>query len=104
MYFDTSLKTSRRDYSDLSSTGFLSDNGIFFQRGLFERGVKREMEGSDGTCEGSGDNTVLVQIEEAKCAIHNLPCMTVLARVRTVGDNGPGCQVSLSCSGLSANQ
>jgi hypothetical protein len=40
---------------------------------LFERGVKREKEGSDGTCEGSADTTVLVQIEEAKFAIRKLP-------------------------------
>jgi hypothetical protein len=68
------------------------------QKGLFERGVKREMEGSDGTCEGPADTTVLVQIEEAKCAIRKLPFVTVLARVRAVGDKGPGWQVSLSCS------
>jgi hypothetical protein len=42
MYFDTSLKTSRRDYSDLSSPGLLSRNGIFFQcnRGFFGKGSK----------------------------------------------------------------
>jgi hypothetical protein len=32
------------------------------QKGLVERGVKREMEGSDGTCESSADTTVLVKI------------------------------------------
>ena len=69
MYFDTSLKTSRRDYSDLSSPGLLSRNGFFFEkckRGFFERGVKTEMEGSDGTCEGTADTIMLVQIEDTK--------------------------------------
>ena len=101
MYFDTSLKTSRRDYSDLSSPGLLSRNGIFFKkckRVFFERGVKTEMEGSDGTCEGCEDTTTLVRIEELKCAIRKLPYVTVLAPVRAVGDKGPGWQVSLSCS------
>jgi hypothetical protein len=60
------------------------------QKGLFERVVKREMEGSNGTCEDSTDTTVLVQIEEAKYAIHKLPFVTVLARVRAVGDKGTG--------------
>jgi hypothetical protein len=52
--------------------------------------VKREMEGSDGTCEGSVDTTVLVRIEEVKYVIHKLSFVTVLTHVRTVGDNGPG--------------
>jgi hypothetical protein len=55
------------------------------------------MEGSDGTCEGSEDTTTFVRIEELKCAIHKLSYVTVLTPVR-VGDKGPGCQVSLSCS------
>ncbi len=37
------------------------------------------MEVSDGTCEGTADTTMLVQIEEAKCAIRKLPFVTVLA-------------------------
>ena len=37
MYFDTSLKTSRIDYSELSSPGLLSRNGIFFlMKAFFE--------------------------------------------------------------------
>jgi hypothetical protein len=65
---------------------------ILFQneKGTFERGVKREMEGSDGTCEGSADTTVFVQIEEAKYAIRKLSFVTVLTHVRVVGDKGPG--------------
>ncbi len=44
------------------------------------------MEGSDGTV----DTTTLVQIEEAKCAIHKLPFVTVLTPVRAVADKGRG--------------
>ena len=44
------------------------------------------MEGSDGTV----DTTTLVQIEEANCAIHKLPFVTVLAPVREVPDKGRG--------------
>ena len=57
------------------------------------------MEGSDGTCEGTVDTTMLVQIEEAICAIRKLPFVTVLAPVRAVGDKGRGWQASLSCYG-----
>ena len=42
---------------------------------------------------------MLVQIEEAKCAIRKLPCVTVLAPVRAVCDKGRGWQASLSCYG-----
>ena len=41
---------------------------------------------------------MLVQIEEAKCAIRKLPFVTVLAPVRAVADKGRVWQVSLSCS------
>ena len=60
---------------------------------------EEEMEGRDGTCEVTGDTTMLVQIEEVQYAIHKLPFVTVLAPVRAVGDKGRGCQVSLSCYG-----
>ena len=69
-----------------------------YQKGFSEEWSEKEMEGSDGTCEGTDDTTTLVQIEEAKCAIRKLPFVTVLAPVRAVGDKGPGWQVSLSCS------
>jgi hypothetical protein len=46
------------------------------------------MEDSDGTCEGTGDTTMLVQIEETKYVIHKIPFVTVLAPVRAVGDKG----------------
>ncbi len=57
------------------------------------------MEGSDRTCAETEDNTVLVQIEEAKCAIRKLSYVTKLSPVRAVNGMGPGCQVSLSCYG-----
>ena len=48
------------------------------------------MEGSDGTCEGTADTTMLVQIEEVKCVIRKLSFVTVLTPVRAVGDKGRG--------------
>jgi hypothetical protein len=54
------------------------------------------MEGSDETCvfsaEGNEDTTMLVQIEEAKCAIRTMSFVTVLSPVRAVGDKGRGWQ------------
>ena len=75
MYFDTSLKTSRRDLSDLSSPGLLSRNGIFFfkmEKGFCLKRSEEEMEGRDGTCEGTADTNMLVQIEEVKYVIRKL--------------------------------
>jgi hypothetical protein len=48
MYFDTSLKTSRVDWSVLSS---------------------EEMDGNDGTHEDTEDTTMFLQIEEVMCPI-----------------------------------
>jgi hypothetical protein len=52
------------------------------------------MEGSVGTCvfsaEVNEDTTVLVQIEEVKCPIRNLPFVTVLSPVHAVGGKGGG--------------
>jgi hypothetical protein len=48
MYFDTSLKTSRVDWSVLSS---------------------EEMDGNDGTREDTEDITMLLKSEEVMCAI-----------------------------------
>ena len=56
------------------------------------------MEGSDGTCKDTEDATMLVQIEEAKCAIRKLSYVTKLSPVRAVNGMGPGWQVSLSWS------
>ena len=56
------------------------------------------MEGSDGTCKDTEDATMLVQIEEAKCAIRKLSYVTKLSRVRAVNGMGPRWQASLSCS------
>jgi hypothetical protein len=48
--------------------------------------IGEEIQESDG----SVDNTRVVQIVEAKCAIRKLPFVTVLAPVRAVGDKGRG--------------
>ena len=75
--------------------------GFFFlkmEKGFCLERSEEETEGSDGTCEDTADITMFVQIEEAKCDIHKLPFMTVLAPVRAVADKGRGWQVSLSCS------
>jgi hypothetical protein len=69
-----------------------------YKKGFSEGKSEKDMEGSDGTCEGTDDTTTLVQIEEAKYAICKLPFVTALTPVRAVGDKGPGWQVSLSCS------
>jgi hypothetical protein len=68
------------------------------QKGIWFSNSEEKMEGSDGTCEDTAGTTMLVQIEEAKCAIRKLPFVTVLASVRAVGDKGRGWQASLSCS------
>jgi hypothetical protein len=40
-----------------------------YKEGFSKERNKKEMEGSDGTCEVTDDTTTLVQIEEAKYAI-----------------------------------
>jgi hypothetical protein len=56
------------------------------------------MEGSDGTCEDTEDATMIVQIEEAKCAIRTMSYVTKLSPVRAVNGMDPGWQTSLSFS------
>jgi hypothetical protein len=46
---------------------------------------------------GTEDTSKLVQIEELKCAIENLPFVTVLSPVRAVKDKGRGYGVTLRC-------
>ena len=98
MYFDTSLKTSRRECSAISSPGTLSRNGNFFvfkkYRFLRESWRKRE-EMSDGNRENT---TASVQIEEIKCTIRALPFVTKLSPVRAHKSHGAGWGVSLTCS------
>ncbi len=66
---------------------------------MLKRGVDEEIEGSDGSCEGTADTTMLVQIEEVKFAIRKLPFVTILSPVRAVGYKGRGWQASLACYG-----
>jgi hypothetical protein len=61
-----------------------------YQNGFSEEWSEKEMEGSDGTCEGTDDTTTLVLIEEVKYSVRKLPFVTVLTPVRAVGDKGPG--------------
>jgi hypothetical protein len=99
MYFDTSLKTSRRDCSAISSPRPLSRKiGIFLffkNRFLREKKASQREEMSDGTRE---DTTESVQIEEIKRAIQSLPFVTKLSPVRAHKSHGAGGGVSLRCS------
>ena len=54
------------------------------------------MEGSDGTCKDTEDTTMLVQIEEAKCAIRKLSCVTKLSPVRAVNGGSIEAQLRLA--------
>jgi hypothetical protein len=76
MYFDTSLKTSRRDQSGVCST--------------------QTAAGSD-TAEGTQNNTVLVQMEEEERAIRAMPFVTTLSFVRAVKGKAEGWRVTLTC-------
>ena len=53
-----------------------------YQKGFSEEWSEKEMEGSDGTCEGTDDTTTFVQIEEAKYAIHKLSFVTSIITPR----------------------
>ncbi len=74
MYFDTSLKTSRRNYLEETSPKYRlhgSRPAIDFVflckcQNVLKRGVDEEIEGSDGTCEDTVDTTMLVQIEQGR--------------------------------------
>ena len=95
MYYDTSLKTSRVDWSVLFSPRTLSRNGnsFFLPKKDFE---ERHMDGSDGTRKDTEDTT-LVQIEEFERAIRALPFVTKLSPVGARNSHGHGYQVSLRC-------
>jgi hypothetical protein len=54
-------------------------------------------EGNDGTCEVTEDTSILVQIEEEKCAIRKVSFVTVLSPVRAVKGKGQGYGDSLTC-------
>ncbi len=98
MYYDTSLKTSRRDWSELSSPGRLSrflkpPFSLFFSKKL----SNREMEESDGdssTQRTTGSDTAEGMEERA---IWAMPIVTTLSFVRAVKDKARGVRVTLTC-------
>jgi hypothetical protein len=68
MYYDTSLKSSRVDWSASFSPKRLSRIGNFFfltRKRIFEK----ERDGRTGTCKDTEDTSMLVQIEEVMRAI-----------------------------------
>ena len=90
MYYDTSLKTSRRDWSELSSPGRLSR----FLKKLFSlfffRKLSREMEESDedsSTQRVTGSDTAEGMEERV---IRAMPIVTTLSFTRAVKDKTRG--------------
>ena len=96
MYYDTSLKTSRVDWSSLFSPRWLSRNGktFFPPRDRIFENLEREMDGGDGTRKDTEDTT-FVQIEEVMCAIRTLSFVTKLSPVGARNSHGHGYRVSL---------
>jgi hypothetical protein len=98
MYYDTSFKTSRRDWSELSSPGrpsrFLKNlSALFFPKKF----SNREMEESDGdssTQRATGSDTAEGMEERA---IRAMPIVTTLSFVRAVKDKTRGVRVTLTC-------
>jgi hypothetical protein len=74
MYFDTSLKTSRRDCSGIYCLDLVTQfrNFFFLEERFFRVPEREEMDGRDGTREDTQDTTRLVEIEELKRAIRAL--------------------------------
>jgi len=95
MYYDTSSKTSRRDWSELSSPERLS---LFLQNLFLERSfLHGEMEESDGdssTQRATGSDTGEGMEERP---IRAMPIVTTLLFVRTVKDKVRGVRVTLTC-------
>ena len=93
MYYDTSFKTSRVDWSALfSPRRWLSRNGktfFFLPKGILKR---REMDGRDETLKDTEDTT-LVQMEEVERAIRALPFVTKLSPVGARNSHGHGYRV-----------
>ena len=97
MYFDTSLKTSRRDYSGLSGPGGLSEREIpqiFFSS---KRGMETRREEID-PFEGIDDPTLRVQMQHEMRAIEELVFVTKLSFVPAHKDKAQGFRATLSCA------
>jgi hypothetical protein len=88
MYFDTSLKTTRRECSAISSPRPLSRSAVFFLKIDFDRKDFGEEEMSDGNRE---DTTVSAQIEEIECAISLAKSKTVVERNKSHQFKSPVC-------------
>jgi hypothetical protein len=96
MYYDTSLKTSRVDWSALFSPRRLSRNGktFFF---LPKNGFWREERRTERRTRKDTEDTTLVQIEEVERSIRALPFVTKLSPVGARNSHGHGYRVSLRC-------
>ena len=98
MYFDTSSKTSRRDYSDLSSLGdcLVPSRNFFFlhQFSLRRRVEIEDMEESDGV--SSTQTAVGSDTAEEERAIRAMPFVTTLSFVRAVKGKAEGWWVTLT--------
>ena len=93
MYYDTSLKTSRVDWSALFSPRLLSRIGNFFsspKKGFWSR----ERNGRDGTRKDTEDTTLVQSEEEMMRVIRALPFVTKLSPVGARNSHGHGYQVS----------
>jgi hypothetical protein len=96
MYFDTSLKTSRRDCSGISCLALVTQFGNFFflVRKIFlikKINLSREeMDGRDGTREDTQDTTRIVEIEKVKRTIRALLFVTKLSPVDAHKDKAVG--------------
>ncbi len=90
MYYETSLKTSRRDCSGISCPALVTQfrNFFFLQQRFF--GEREEMDGRDGTREDTQDTSRLVEIEELKRAIRALLFVTKLSPVDAHKDKAAG--------------
>ena len=92
MYYDTSSKTCRRDWSELSSPGSLRQCHVFFVVSDFFRGriVSKTMEESDGERAATSDTVEGTEERD----IRVIPIMTTLSFVRTVKDKARGVRVT----------
>ena len=99
MYFDTSLKTSRRDYSGLSGPGCLEGKFFFFSPNIFFF-RREEMETTREEIdpfEGIDDPTLRVQMQHEMRAIEKLVFVTKLSFVPAHKDKTEGLRATLSC-------
>jgi hypothetical protein len=98
MYFDTSLKTSRRDCSGISCPTLVKQfRHFFFPQEIFF-GQREEMDGRDGTREDTQDTTRIVEIEKVNRVIRALLFVTKLSPVDAHKDKETEWGVTLKCA------